>query len=900
VIFCNTKTLSITELKARHKKAVYMKRTFNLLNILCLFLPLTAFSAEIKLPAIADNSIVIYPGEEHLNAGGKSQIRIKGNQHLVVMKFDTSILKGKIIESAELVCSQAANSIGAVSISTIAADWDEYKSSALTSGKLSEKGWAWTGGRFMEVCGSNSFTQVSFAKSRVKNGWYHWQVAPDLIYANVLGLAHGLVIHETLSDYSRNPTILSREQSGKVPYLLVKFKSGSLKAPYPVKKLKLYNLNDFKNLALKVKAPLNGFAYQIKVNSKPLPQWNVPLVKPGKIQIIPIRDIKLTKGPIRVEISVLNRLGEKSKSVICNARIKIEKTIKPLLIPLWKAKKNINGIGIIPLEDKYDSQGKAIGKLPENYLFHNAIYNGSIIKLAAAKGEVIGFQVLIPNTNKPGPITCTFPKIKTECYQIQYVKTKTGKQVPEIINPNQGQQKQGKYIAYGVDIYIPFKFNTKQARGILALSDGTIIPIVLRIRNFSLPQKASFLCEMNTYGVPDKLSEFYKLQELAYKNRLHVNILHYGHSSAAPGARKCVLDMRMDMFGLNGNRMNEQKYNNIKPSAKFTYWNDFVSAFDPYLSGKYFKDGHRGIIPAPGFYLTFHESWPLNVRSFFNGNPDAYKAFKEKPQYSETFKNILKDFIKTAKKKGWSETGFQVYLNNKGKLKDSKKAPWILDEPTAFWDFRALRYYADLVKEAKGTKCPVKIDYRIDISRPQFDRGELWNTSDLWVVNTSAMLKYPRIIHDRKTFSGEKMWVYGTTNPVETSNRETMAWVMESFVHGAVGIVPWQTVNKNGEAMIQADQLGLFVFSKGEIYQSLRLKAYRRVEQDIEYLLLLQKKFNITDSELRNFIEHYLPINGNTIKKNTEDAGTRKYIDISPENFRRLREATAKLLEKKY
>ena len=150
--------------------------------LLCLLESLPFFAKEIKLPVIADNSIVIYPGEEHLNAGSESQIRIKGNQHLVVMKFDTSALKGKIIDSAELICCQASNSIEAVSISTIAADWDENRSSALTSGKLSNKGWGWSGGRFMELCGSNSFTLVSFSKSRLKKGWYHWKINPDLVY----------------------------------------------------------------------------------------------------------------------------------------------------------------------------------------------------------------------------------------------------------------------------------------------------------------------------------------------------------------------------------------------------------------------------------------------------------------------------------------------------------------------------------------------------------------------------------------------------------------------------------------------------------------------------------------------------------------------------------------------
>lgn len=872
-----------------------------IISFICLLLflsPSFAFARTMKLIAQADNSIVIYPGEEHLNAGSKNQIRIKGNQHLVIMKFMTKGLQRRFIESAELVCKQGNNSIEGVTISTMAADWDEYKSSALTSGILKEKGWGWPGGRFMDICGSNGFTLTCYAKSTIKNGYYHWQVDPDLIYANVLGISYGLVIHETSSDYSRNPTIFSREQKNQEPYLLIKFGKSFKPAPPMVKMVRLINRNDKENIALKVRAPRKGFTYKISVNGKLLPRWNIPFLQPGKWQIIPLRDIGLKDGPLKIRISNVNREGKMSPSIGYSDNLKFTKSITfPKIPPLPKPEKNLHAVSVIPLVDKYDAKGNAIGSLPMNYLFNNSVFNGQKIQLAGAKGEIIGFQVLVPKDKQIDNIKCFLPKLKTECFHIQYVPGKGGRKIPEILKSQIAKKQKAEYNAYAVDIYIPFDIDQQKITGKLIFSDNTSIPINLKIRNFSLPRNSSFLCEMNTYGVPDRLSDFYKLQKLAYNNRTHVNILHYGHGSAAPKARKCVLDMRMDMFGMNGRRMNEKKYNDIQPGAEKAFWDDFIKAFDPYLSGTYFKNDHRGSVPAPGFYLTFHESWPLNVRSFFNGNPDAYQAFKTKPEYARTFKNILQDFIKTATKQGWTDTGFQIYLNNKGKINDPNKAPWILDEPTSFWDYRALAYFSDLVKDVRGKRCPVKIDYRIDISRPQFDRGELWGKADLWVVNTKAMQNYPRIIQDRKKFSGEKIWVYGTTNPVESTNRDTMIWVLEAFLQGAEGVVPWQTVNRNGKAMEKADQLGLFVFADGDIYQSLRLKAYRRAQQDIEYLLLLQQKMNWSDSELRRFITNYLPIKGKTSQKNAEDAGTRIYEEISPENFRKLREAAAKLIE---
>ncbi|GAG29360.1 unnamed protein product, partial [marine sediment metagenome] len=237
----------------------------------------------------------------------------------------------------------------------------------------------------------------------------------------------------------------------------------------------------------------------------------------------------------------------------------------------------------------------------------------------------------------------------------------------------------------------------------------------------------------------------------------------------------------MDMVMASGKRMNERRYNEIRPGGGHVYWDDFVSVFGPYLSGSFFKKGHRGAVPAPGFYLTFHESWPLNVRAHFDGSPDAYEAFAKSPLYARTFVAIMREFIALARRRGWTKTGFQVYLNNKGSLNDPARSPWILDEPTAYWDYRALAYYGDLVRRAKGKGRPLTLSYRIDISRPQFDRGELWGRADLWVVNTGAFKTYPRLVSDRAELDALEIWIYGTSNRPEEPNRATAAWVLEAY-----------------------------------------------------------------------------------------------------------------------
>jgi hypothetical protein len=588
------------------------------------------------------------------------------------------------------------------------------------------------------------------------------------------------------------------------------------------------------------------------------------------------------------------------------------------------AAKAAGNLAVIPLEDKYDAAGKAVDNLPADYLARNPLFDGQAVRLAAARGEVVGFQALVKGSGKVS-VKCDLPGLRTEVYRAVYVQAEKGRRIPDPLVPVADAEE----LALSADeatpvcvyVFVPFDLLTpgdspgaNYIGGALALSDGRKMPVSVAVRRFEIPREASFLCEMNGYGLPDKASEFYRLQEIAYDHRAHVNLLAYGHSSTAPGSAKSRMNMLMDM-SFSGEpkataaaetatrRMDDKRYNDIAPGARHGSWDDFTAVFGPYLSGTYFKNGHRGPVPAPGFYLTFHESWPLACREFFDGNPDAYEAFKAKPVYAETFVNIMGDFLALARREGWTRTGFQFYCNNKGTLKDAGKAPWILDEPASYWDYRALAYYGDLARRAEGGSRPPAFRYRIDISRPEFDRGQLAGKADLWVAASGAFHEYHRLVADRAEQTGERLWVYGTTNKVEETNRTVEAWVLDAYRGGAWGVVPWQTIDSKGAAMTKADQLGLFIFTKTDagrpvIRHSMRLAAYLAAEQTVEYLELVRKKHNLTPGQVQAFIDHYLNLSGTVRSAYAEDAGTPEYGKVTPEALRQLREAAAMLIEK--
>lgn len=869
--------------------------------LLLLVLASTTAAAEtVILPVVKDNSVVLVDGEWSDNAGAQGRLRIKGNQHIVAMAFDMKAMAGRRVEQATLVCVQGEQQISGVTLSTIASEWNEQLSSGLTAGMPGMVDWGYAGARFPAVCGGNGWTLTAQADSQMKDGNYEWEFSPDLVHAMALGIAHGLAIHEHDADYGRNPTIFAREQSGKKPYLRVTLGDQLEPPPQAASDLQISVVDE--GLAkLTLVAPVHGFAYEVFVDDLPLGRHNIPPLAAGEAQVISLRDLPspMVGATHRVRVITLNRTGQRSEAATASFTWPEPTAIAQPVVSWPPASANpIADVAIIPVSDKYDQQGNAVGSLPSDYRTCNAIYDGQRVRLRAAAGEVVGFQLLVRGT-QPVSVAVQFDDLlRVDVHQAVYIPA-DGRLIPDPLLPlpPEIQLAPDADQSLVADIFVPFDAPPGQLSGSIIISDGRTIAVEVDVLPFSLPRQATFVCEMNSYGLPDSVEQYDALQRIAYDHRLHANILHYSHNTAAAGSRKSNLDMRLK----SGRRMDNKRYDDIQPGATTADWSDFAEAFGPFLDGALFKDGHRGSIAPPGFYLTFHESWPLHCRPYFNGDLDAYKAFSAHPEYAQTFVDVLASFAQLAHDQSWNQAGFQVYFNNKGSLSELTKAPWILDEPTSYWDYRALRFYGELTDRGRRAATDVHIDYRIDISRPEFCRGQLDGRDDLWVVASSAFKDYRRLITDRIARDGLQAWVYGTSNQVYESNRNIEAWALDAWKDGASGLVPWQTIDKEGGALEQADQLGLFIYDTtptGEmvVRHSLRLKAYREAQQLIEYLNLLQAKRDWTRSDMRRFIGQYVDLDATVIKTNEADAGTSAYGKLSADGIQALKHAAGQLM----
>jgi hypothetical protein len=199
--------------------------------------------------------------------------------------------------------------------------------------------------------------------------------------------------------------------------------------------------------------------------------------------------------------------------------------------------------------------------------------------------------------------------------------------------------------------------------------------------------------------------------------------------------------------------------------------------------------------------------------------------------------------------------------------------------------------------------------FRVDDSRPQWRRDALDGLVDYHVVG-SAMRQYPRLVFDRKRWFGEIVVEYGGTNPVQASNLQPVGWTLDAWSLGADGVLPWQTIG-TARSWQQGDELSLFYplpdVGRGAgrlarttsppgaepgVVPSMRLKAYRRGQQDVEYLTLWSRQCGLPRGTVGRQVRAALHLSGSrqaTESGGAEDAGRIDYSGLRPQDLWALR-----------
>jgi hypothetical protein len=421
------------------------------------------------------------------------------------------------------------------------------------------------------------------------------------------------------------------------------------------------------------------------------------------------------------------------------------------------------------------------------------------------------------------------------------------------------------------ELYVPHDAPAGEHEGTLTLTlDGQslTLDVALRVWDFTLPDELSFLPDMNCYGLPARDERhFYRL---AHAHRTVLNKVPYSQRGIVEEG--CAP-------GWDGKRLD---------------WTAWDRRFGPYFDGSAFADLPRRGVPIECFYLPLHENWPDAIEGNYNGDYWADRAFP--PSYRRDFVEVSRQMAEHVHARKWTGTLFQCFFNGKNNFKtrgwSRGSSPWLLDEPAHFQDFWALRYFGaafhEGVRQAEG---PGRLVFRADISRPQWQRDSLDGLLDYNVVG-GAFRPYRRIVLDRKEAEGQIVVEYGSSNAIEEANVQPLGWSLDSWSLGSDGVLPWQTVGK-ADSWRQADTLALFYPRPGggEPLPSARLKAFRRGQQDVEYLTLYAETTGQPRWAVGRSVRDALHLSGQRQGTGAggEDAGRIHYARLRPQEAWALR-----------
>jgi len=881
---------------------------------------------ELRLPVTRDTWFSGIGSEADGNNGGAPTVKLKSFQEMAVVDFDPGPLRGRVVVGATLHLKLSAEPVlKRVTVGTFGAPWVEGTSrsyqpeaGASTYRRQKHPDVAWTpdGGDLCRVILGQGGTlwRMADASPPDADRWQTVPVDPAVVATRVAGVSHGfLLFDDTGTEWTRrgesfttqhmpNRFVFSHDAPrANAPYFVVKL--GAVDRSRPPAPGGVRSETGTMPVGEAVVSwdtptdvgPAGVAGFFATVDGRPVPQSLVPSAGVSGARVkMHLRDLNLPAGG-EVVLTVRAADGAGNVSHPATAKVRVSaKTPAPLPgkapspVPVSEATGPRLGAASVSVVDELDKVNPVDGRIaarPRGYPAANHLWSAgeSRVRLHSARNEFVAFQVVIRSRERDLKASLDFEEngraIKAEFGRYFLVDSKLGPLADPIVTLG-GPEDQGVefekagYQSLHAEVYVPHGVPPGEHRGTLTLTsrgDSLKLAVSLIVWDFTLPDHLSFLPEMNCYGLPDNERDFYRL---AHRHRTVLNRVPYSQ---------------------NGTVADGFAPARPEPGGPFD-WSAWDRRFGPLFDGSAFADLPRKGVPIECFYLPLHENWPTAIEPNYDGGYWADRAFT--PAYRRAFVDASRQFAAHTDERRWSETIFQCFFN--GKLDFKKEgwsrgsSPWLLDEPANFQDFWALRYFGAAFHEGVKQAAPrsARLAFRCDISRPEWQRDALDGLLDYNVVG-GAMRSYRRIVLDRKEAETQVVVEYGSANPVEESNVQAVAWSLDAWTLGVDGVLPWQTVGR-GDSWLTADTLALFYPGRRgkEPVPSVRLKAFRRGQQDVEYLTLLAQATGQPRWAVARQLRAALGLSGERGASGTaggEDAGTVRYAGLSPADLWALR-----------
>ncbi len=900
---------------------------------------------RVLCPVVKDTWVSSVGDEKNGNNGGSDRLKLKGQQEYFLFDIDVADLKGKIITGALLhtysVTPEKAP-FARVGISTIGSEWVEGESksyraeigsSCYAQAQYGEKDWAYPGSNIMDVSFGRGHTIWKFSDCTLpdKQGWQTCAIAPEVIASRVAGISHGFFVYDEVGNvwtlkngkfnYIKYPNrfCYSRESRNKGPWVEIWFDGHDNIPPDTVQDIRIETNNLPEGEAFVIwKTPSDkgggktlGFYVTYERNKivKDIPRYMIPMALEADEEVrMHLRDLSFLPGEkivltIRPVDSTGNVGNPFSKEIQLSSISDLLSVQENAPVSIFKGNNILPEVGglkvcVIDLLDKISPQtGKMIPDQVEGYKSGNHLFSAKEkkIRLFSARNEFVFFQLNIEGKADHVQVKYSFdknPALQPELFEFAYVYSKETddsqtRVLPDPLIPLKTSfhipSKAGKVFipdqtnhSLICQLYIPHaEMPGKKYGKVQIVNDNNVLEFTvdLTVWNFTLPNKLSFVPEMNAYGKSFPL-EGYAYYQAAHLHRTCLNRLPYGWN----GLPYLAPDIQGNDFE----------------------WSRWDKQVGPLLNGFAFKDLPRKNEPVDVFYLPFTENWPVNI--FENYSPTYWADEAFTPYYIQSLKKFFSSFALHCENKKWEDTIFQFYLNNKVYYREKyqkSSAPWVFDEPMNTQDFWALRWYGMLWKSAVApVKGNTKMWFRGDISYSQFKRDMLKGIMDIEYIGSNNLQKTRMKNEEKQLWGNSHFSEYGTANDVTSSNVQPAAWCISAWANGAMGVMPWQTIGNN-ESWTTADQTSLFYPHSTGPMVSIRLKAFTRGQQDVEYLNMYSPLYGIPRYKISNWLNQELNVKKSILKIDDADAGTVLYDQIYPSSLWRVRNQIGQLISDK-
>ena len=834
-----------------------------------------------------------------------------------------------------------------IGISTVSSPWVEGDQAATyqpdpvghgatyNQASYGRRDWAYPGSALWAVImGNGNSLHWHTEREYQGDGWWKVPVDPKLVSAMVAGLSHGLLVAEesgTAGWLAANNYVHSRESGAYAPYLVVTSEGCDRPAPSAPSGLTVEPAPDYSILrdgACRVGlfVPDGALGYRVTVNGAELERWQVPLAAAGgQWQQFVIEDLP-GDSALQVEVRAVDELGLVSPAATAKGRSSpAHASPGPLpaspFSPQAGAPPSTARMRVWAYPEVMKVSpvtGEAMFESVADLRAANAVWEGarSLVRLPAARGEIAAFQLAVEALAGPlqhvrvevsdlrGPsgvigrehfrLFRTWYVEADNAWQEEYAIPLAGSfDVPAADNAVPGQTVQSVY----VDIAVPGEAAPGTYRGRLSVSEGQADPVAvdleLVVYPVTIPNEIHFSPELNCYGPPEGTAGtpyFYAAHRLAHYHRCVINTVHYSHSG------RVIPEYVPKLTGSGA-------------SVHVSDWTQFDRLFGPLFDGSAFEGNPRGRVPVREFYLPLHENWPLPLLDYY--------AFREPPRnegvivrhqleappieqalpdaYKEGFRNVARDFAAHFAERGWTETDFQMYLNNKYQYWGATY--WTLDEPVCRDDWQVMRFFARLYKSAVQYSGAVRFVFRGDVSRPWWQYDQLDGLMDTIYYGGSIFdlpefaRRYNRRIPDPH--------VYGACNPVDTSNVQSAVWCLKAYALGLNGVLPWNSIG-DADSLVKAEQTALIVPGDRagcpSPVASLRVFALRRGAQDVELLRLLADKKGYSREQIGALVSQRVPLGAQFRQAFADEAAVLQFGQASAQGLAELKEGVLRLL----